>query len=405
MGIRVFVPAFAALALAAGPALGQDAPAPPQPSPPAPAPVPAAPPESKEGALKDGKGVEITFDEDRVESQDGRTVWYYSVNFVDPKVLRTELDQWKTADAKIEPMSGAGGQPTNLLRIQERKENLPLLRRMLELLDQPTPQVLVRAKLVEITYSGKLEWGFETTYTAPERTFFTGGGAVFNPDSYLTSTAASPFQGGTFKFAFSGDSKSRYGSLDYVVRLLKSQGRAEILGEPNILATQGQKAIVKAGEKFPIQTANLQGTAILLSTSFEETGITLEITPELIGRDAVRMKLHETFSAVTGLVAGQAGTQNPLINKREAETVLTVRNGSTLVVGGLQSSRSVENAKGIPLLMDIPVLGWFFSTNSKEDVKTELYFIATPEIIRGSWSEGLIMPPGEKERLGRLKHE
>ncbi len=387
MGIRVSAAGLAALLLAAAGASAQQVP-------PAPAPTPPAP---------EKKSVEITVGENRIESANGWVVWYYPVSFVDPKVLRTELDQWKTPEAKIEPMAGAGGQPTNLLRIQEKRENLPLLEKILEVLDQPTPQVLVRAKLVEITYSGKLEWGFETNYAAPERTFFRSAGAAFNPDSYLSSTTASPFQGGTFKFAFTGDSQTRYGSLDYIVRLLKSQGKAEILGEPNILATQGQIARVKAGERFPIQKANLTGTTVVITTEFEETGIILEITPELIGKDAVRMKLKQTFSAVTGIVAGQGGTQNPLINKREAETVLTVRDGSTLVVGGLQSSRSLESAKGIPLLMDIPVLGSLFSTNTKEDVKTELYFIATPEIIRGSWSEGIIRPPGEKERLDRLK--
>jgi type II secretory pathway component GspD/PulD (secretin) len=290
----------------------------------------------------------------------------------------------------------------NLLRIQEKRENLPLLRSMLEMLDQPTPQVLVKAKLVEITYSGKLEWGFAHTYTAPGDTFFRGGSAVFNPESYLNSTPLRPFQGGTFGFAFVGDSASNYGSLDSIIRLLKSKGRAEILGEPNILATQGQQARVRAGEKVPIQTANYQGNNIAISTTFEETGIELLITPELIGRDAVRLRLKETFSAVTGFVEGQGGTQNPVINRREAETVLTVRDGATLVVGGLQASRTIEEESGIPLLMDIPLLGWLFSSRSKEEVNTELYFIATPEIIRGSYSEGLLRPPGERSRLDRL---
>ncbi|NUN53731.1 MAG: type II and III secretion system protein, partial [Planctomycetaceae bacterium] len=132
-------------------------------------------------------------------------------------------------------------------------------------------------------------------------------------------------------------------------------------------------------------------------------GIELEITPELIGKDAVRMKLKEKFSAVTGFVVGQGGVQNPIINKREAETVLTIRDGATLVVGGLQSKREIENESGIPLLMDIPVLGWFFSSQSVEEVKTELFFIVTPEIIRGSYNEGLIRPPSEKGRLDRLE--
>ena len=115
------------------------------------------------------------------------------------------------------------------------------------------------------------------------------------------------------------------------------------------------------------------------------------------------MRLKETVAAVSGFVTGQGGVQNPVFNDRSAETTLTVRDGATLVVGGLQSSRVIENESGIPLLMDIPVLGWLFSTRSKDEVQTELYFIATPEIIRGSYGEGLLQPPGELERLERLK--
>lgn len=363
---------------------------------PAPAPHPAPSPAGQEG-------IPITFTEDRVQSPDGWVVWYYSVNFVDPKVLRAELDLWKSKEAKIEPMAGATGQPTNLLRIQERAENLPLLEKMLEVLDQPQPQVLVRAKLVEVTYSGKLEWGVETTYTAPSETFFQGAAAVFNPEAYLNASAARPFQGTTVTSGLQGDSALRYGNLDMIIRTLKSRGKAEIMGEPNVLATQGQKATIKAGEDVPIQQTNLTGTTLVASTRFEPTGIELEITPELIGKDAVRMKLKEKFSAVTGFVVGQGGVQNPIINKREAETVLTIRDGATLVVGGLQSKREIENESGIPLLMDIPVLGWFFSSQSVEEVKTELFFIVTPEIIRGSYNEGLIRPPSEKGRLDRLE--
>jgi general secretion pathway protein D len=394
------VAAFALL-LAGGAFAAEDPPKPAEAPTPAPAPAPA--PEKP----KDEVGISLA--EDRVTAPQGWVVWYYSVNFVDPGILKTELERWKTPEAKVEAMTTISPRPNepapsaNILRIQERKENLPLLEKMLEVLDQPQPQVLVKAKLVEVTYSGSLEWGIADTYTAPGDTFFRGGSAIFNPDSFLNATPARPFQGGTAAFATVGDTQSRFGSLDMLIRLLKSKGKAEILGEPNILATQGQKARVKAGEKVPIQTANYQNSTLIVSTSFEDTGIELTILPELIGKDAVRLKLTESFSAVTGFVDGQGGTQNPVINRRDAETTLTVRDGATLVVGGLQSSRKIDQEKGIPILMDIPVLGWLFKSVSKEEVKTELYFIATPEIIRGSYAEGLIKPPGEKARLQRTE--
>lgn len=390
---------LAALLAASVPAMsaraGEEGGAPPAGEAPGPAPLPPVPPPGD-------RGVGITFEDDRIESPNGWVVWFYTVNFVDPKVLRAELDQWKTAEARIEPMTGPTGQASNLLRIQERKENLPLLEKMLEILDTPQPQVLVKAKLVEITYSGKLEWGFETSYVAPSETFFRGAGAVFNPESFLNSSTTRPFQGAEAGLAFVGDSRARYGALDSIIRTLKNQGRAEILGEPNILATQGHPAIIKAGEQVPIQQSTLSGNNLVLSTKFEETGIELIITPELIGKDAVRMKLEERFSAVTGFVLGQGGIQNPVINRRSASTTLTIRDGATLVVGGLQSSRTLDTRSGVPLLMDIPVLGWLFSTVSKEEVRTELHFIVTPEIIRGSYAEGLIRPPSERGRLDRL---
>src|SRR5688572_20303720 len=140
MRFPVSVPAAALLL--AGTAFAEDPP-PPAPEPvPAPVPAPApAPPE------KPKEEIGLSLDENRIVAPNGWVVWYYSVNFVDPKILRDELNQWKTPEAKIEPMSNATGQASNVLRIQERKENLPLLEKMLEVLDQPQPQVLVRAKL------------------------------------------------------------------------------------------------------------------------------------------------------------------------------------------------------------------------------------------------------------------
>ena len=380
-------------------------------APPAP-PVEEAPPVVEEAPAPAPVAV---FFGDRVDAANGQVVWYYPVNFVDPRILRDELTQWKTPEGKIDAMSGslaaAPAPPgtlhpsSNLLRIQEKRENLPLLEKMLEILDQPVPQVLVKAKLVEVTYSGRLEFGIDTSYIAPGRTAFRGASAIFNPESYLNASTARPFQGATTAFAFVGDTQTNYGTFEAAVRMVKSKGKAEILGEPNILATQGQKATINAGEDVPVQEATIVGASIQTQIRYRQTGILLEITPELIGRDAVRLRLKETVSAVTGFVTGQEGIQNPVINQRSAETLLTVRDGATLVVGGLQSKRKIEEQRGIPILMDIPLLGWFFSSNTTDEVRTELYFIATPEIVRGSYGEGLILPPGEQERLAGLPTE
>ncbi|MHC4924741.1 MAG: type II secretion system protein GspD [Planctomycetota bacterium] len=397
-----------ALLLLASSAVAQDA---PKPAPKAPnqgtkelppVPAPKKAPEKKEPALS------IQPTERKIDEGNGWIVHYYPVNFVDPAVLQKELDVWKSKGATVAPMS-TGAKASNVLRIRERYENLPVLLKMLDMLDQPQPQVLVKAKFVEISYDADLEWGFEATFdrgnadpTITSETFFRGGSGTFNPDSFLNSSNARPFQGSELNFAFVGDTLRRYGSFDYLLRLLKSKGKAEVLGEPNILATQGIPATLDAGEKVPIQTSTLSGSNVIVSTKFEETGIKLTITPELIGREAVRMKLEEQFSAVTGFLLGQGGLQNPIIDRRKASSTVTVRDGATLVVGGLHSTRKSEEESGIPLLMDIPVLGWFFKTHDESEVKTELYFFVTPEIIRGGYGSGVLTPPSEPGRLRDL---
>jgi len=368
----------------------------------------------------------------RIEDRDGFIVLYYTVNFVEPLYLKSELDRWKSQGATVDvmpspasagtspigpqvqagkPEPGAQGQiPSNTLRIREKRENLPLLERLLELLDQALPQVLVKAKLVEFSYDSKLEWGFEAVFDRAgadplktSETLFRSAAGTFNPESFLNASASRPFQGGALKFAFLGETKSEKGSFDYALRLLRTRGKAEIVGEPNVLATQGVRAEIKAGEEVPIQRSSLSGGGIIIDTQFKKTGITLAIVPELIGRDAVRLKIFQSFSVVTGFVTSQGGIQNPVINERSADTTVTLRDGSTLVIGGLISKRQQDIDGGIPILMDIPVLGWLFSSRSRQEVNTELYFFVTPEIVRGGYAEGIIRPPGEKERLEQLK--
>ena len=95
--------------------------------------------------------------------------------------------------------------------------------------------------------------------------------------------------------------------------------------------------------------------------------------------------------------------QNPVIAQRSAESVVTIRDQMTLVIGGLWAMSEIHTESGIPILVDIPVLNFFFSKKRKSKVRNELDFFITPRIVSTRLSQAIFAPPGEKERLRKLK--
>ena len=119
-----------------------------------------------------------------------------------------------------------------------------------------------------------------------------------------------------------------------------------------------------------------------------------------IGREHVRMKVKPEVSQVTGFVTLEEGAQYPIISTRNAETTVTVRDGETLIVGGLMSTSTIESKTQVPLIGDIPLLGRLFSSTKTTDVKSELVFFITPRILRARTGGEMrvIKPPELKKR-------
>ncbi len=312
---------------------------------------------------------------------------YYESNFLDAIKLNqlvAELKTWKSEKGTFKVMPDG-----HTVEITERPENIPLIDRVLSMLDKPEPQVYVEAKVIEIRYDSNFEFGIDASLdkaaaTDAEDTFFRSFTGVFNPPSYLDSLrpGSTDFQGGTAVFKLLGDAVSDQGALDLIVRSVQTKGTAEILSQPSLIATEKQKATIVTGEKVPIQSVETRGSTTYVKTTFEQTGIQLEITPEFIGREYVRMKVNPKVSAVREFIDGGQGTQVPVIVDRNANTTVTVRDGETLIIGGLLSTSTIEQRTQMPIVGDIPLLGWLFSSRQEVDAKSELVFFITPRIIR-----------------------
>jgi general secretion pathway protein D len=337
---------------------------------------------------------------------DGTIKKYYESDFLDSGRLNSlvnELNAWKSDKGKFRVMPDQ-----HTLEIIERPENIPLIERVIRMLDKPQPQVYVDAKVIEITYDSNFEFGVEFLFDKgpaidSAQTFFRKVTGTFNPPSYLDSLrpgASQSFQGTELTFKLLGDNVEDEGALEYFIRAVQQRGNAEILSQPSLLATENKPANIHTGQKTPIPQVESRGSQTFVRTKFEDTGIKLNITPEFIGREHVRLKVKPEVSVVIDYITLEGGVQSPVISTRNADTTVTVRDGETLIIGGLLSTTTIEDRTSLPLLGDIPVLGYLFGSTQKKDVKTELVFFITPRIVRPRTGSEMrvIKPPELKKR-------
>lgn len=375
----------------------------PQPAPPAAA-APAAP----------VKPVPEFVGTDMVRLGDGRVVVYYRVRYVAPNVLQTELDSfWKGKLDSPAEFASAGAafvaapptvqkdmpkspaQPvSNVLRVTCSEESWPVIRELLRRIDVPQPQVRIDAKVVEITWDDQRRTGVSAKVARPlGDTFFQSYEADFpNPlDAVNDSTA-------DFRRT------NKWLAFDYTVQAVEQGAKADVTARPSILASQGESAVIRAGDQEPYVQQNLQAGVVYATTSFKDVGIRLEVQPLLIGPDAVRVRVLAEASRLSDfrVTATSANQQvvNPVISQRMADTVVTVPNGETIVIGGLDLTQKRETKTGLPLLKDIPGLGYLFGSTTLRDQRSELMFYIKLSIERPEEAR-VFVPDMEKERVGR----
>jgi pilus assembly protein CpaC len=178
---------------------------------------------------------------------------------------------------------------------------------------------------------------------------------------------------------------------------LRQNNLARILAEPNLVALDGQPARFLAGGSFPfpVPQAGLNG-ANVITIQFRDFGAILQFIPHIIADDAIRLDVEPSFSELNfGAGTSVQGTTVPGINQRSARTVVELREGQTLAIAGLLSTRTNAFATRIPLLGDAPLVGPFFSRNRIETQETELVVLVTPELVDPLDANEVPLGPGD----------
>ncbi len=251
--------------------------------------------------------------------------------------------------------------------------------RLVQELDQQPAQVMIQVLIIEVTLENTLELGVEFAFQ--DLQFAKAGPSDTTTFDYVGGTdigAAGSGLGG-FTFTITG------ADFNFLLRTLQSESRLNVLSRPQIIAMDNQLARIDVSNDVPYVTSSSTSDAGQVTTQVarEQIGIQLEVTPFINPDGFVRMELKQTVSDLTdSTVAVGPGVTAPVFFRREAETVVTVRDNETVVLGGLITSREGVTEQKIPLLGDIPLLGTLFRYTNREDRRSELLLVLTPRVIR-----------------------
>ena len=192
-------------------------------------------------------------------------------------------------------------------------------------------------------------------------------------------------------------------SIAAVVQALKKDENVHILSTPQILTTDNQEAKITVGKNVPYQTRSTADAGVETYSSYEyrDVGITLKITPQISKDRMVRLNISQEVTRLTGGV-GQQLTDRPTTLKRTVDTTVIVKDGDTIVIGGLIDDSITKTEYKVPCLGDIPLMGWLFKSVSDSSDKTNLYVFLTPRVIKSPVEAEAIFKD-KKEQLDKIE--
>jgi type IV pilus assembly protein PilQ len=296
-----------------------------------------------------------------------------AVNYADADKLKTNLERLLSDRGSI-----FIDERTNTLIITDTQDSLDDMLELLITLDRQTPQVVIEARIVETSRNFLRDIGVQlgfnymdvTDREFPNRVGVTGSASDGN---FLVDLPAAVAQGsgGAISFALAGASSL----LNIRLSALESSGQGKIVSSPKIATLDNTEAEIQSGRRIPYQTVSAEGT----QTEFVDASVSLKVTPHVTPDGFVSMDIVATNNDAD---FGQTSGGVPTIVTREAKTRMLIKDGDTVVIGGLYRRDMEESSDGVPGLQDVPGLGWLFSKKRRSDVNEELLIFITPRIIR-----------------------
>ena len=289
---------------------------------------------------------------------------------------------------------------TNSLIISSAEANLDTIKNIISKLDIRRAQVLVEAIIVELSETAAKNLGVETIYNGSDSdsvpigvTRFGGAGpdllsivgaASNDQDVNLNTSAISSLLNTQGLVTGFGDLSDGGDKFIGIINAIAQDTNSNILSTPSILAMDNETANLVIGQEIPITTGESLGTSNanpFRTTSRQEVGIKLEVTPQINEGSSVILNIKQEVSGVAGVITSGIDL---ITNKRVIETTVLVDNGQIIVLGGLIDEDTQETVSKVPILGSIPLLGKLFQSSSSTVVQKNLMVFLRPTIILDS---------------------
>ena len=326
------------------------------------------------------------------------------------KEIRDNLQDFLAKDKDGKPIGSIKvDDHSNSLIISAIRDDLERMMAVIEKIDKPTHQVLIKANIVEATKDTARNLGFQwgglyrsiyegkDIYITPGGSTTTGTAPADPSGGKYTPTTGTPglsgqgyginFPAAATAMAAAGGAGSLgllFGTiggniLEVQLQALQKDGKVNILSSPSITTLDHQAAFTEYGEKVPFVSTSTSGGVTTQDVKFESAVLRLEITPHVIGENNLKMSIHIKKDEVDP--TGRNVLGNPYIFKKETKTNLIVKDGETIVISGLTKHRSTSADGGIPFLKNIPGLGWLFKSMGRAESMEEVLIFITPTIL------------------------
>ncbi len=296
---------------------------------------------------------------------------YIPINYSNAK---TEIEPHITSLLTPERGSISVDQRTNMVIVTDTREKVDKIQEMIYRLDTVTPQIMIEAKIVEVTKEFSRDIGIGWNLTNDPAI---SSGFVNDMNVSVNTPIGEGGMSGDFSF-FRLFGASRL-ALNAKLAASEARGEVRIVSSPRILTLDNKEARIKQGVEYPYQSVTGTGDSATTQTEFKEIDLELIVTPHVTPDKRISMAV----SLSKNDIAGFAPTGEPYLNTNEAMTELLVNDNDTVVIGGIIKTTKTNDKDGLPFLSGIPIIGnSLFGSSLKKDERNELLIFLTPFIVQ-----------------------
>jgi len=292
----------------------------------------------------------------------------FQLYFLDAAMVITALEEVFTSQGKAVPLSSAsaiGGEAAgnDLIMVTDVPTNFELIERIIRTLDQENAQINISIKFIETTLKQDEAMGINWSMRADTSLSFGIGELTSHSGNKVNLATLTPI------------------TFAAMLQVLSEDAGTTLLQEPQITTFNNSPATITVGTTIPVLVPQAEGSmfgAVPYTYQDQNVNVSLSVLPRINENELISMNINAAVQAITGYVGAE---QRPIVSNRTTTTNVMVKNGETLLIGGLIFDQDDLTVGKLPFFGDLPFFGKFFRTNSKKKSQNELLIFITPTII------------------------